>query len=140
MTEIRTVAPEAVWPMRHRVMYPDHDFEAIKLPDDAEGIHLGLFDDNELVSVVSLFRRGDELQFRKFATETARQGKGYGAQLLAGLIDLARQQGLRRVWCNARRNAAGFYGRFGVRETEETIFKDGYDFVVMELLPERAAT
>ncbi|TCJ14080.1 GNAT family N-acetyltransferase [Flaviaesturariibacter flavus] len=133
MTEIRTLAPESVWPLRHRVMYPAFDFDAIKLADDAEGVHLGLFDDNVLVSIVSLFRRGTGMQFRKFATETAVQGKGYGSTLLNHVIAYARQQGAARLWCNARRNASGFYQRFGFRETPEVFFKDGYDFVVMQL-------
>ncbi|RYZ19973.1 MAG: GNAT family N-acetyltransferase [Chitinophagaceae bacterium] len=133
MTEIRTVAPEAVWPLRHRVMYPNLEFDAIKLDDDAEGIHFGLFDEGGLVSVVSVFRRGTELQFRKFATETALQGKGHGSALLKHVIDVARREGATRLWCNARRNAAGFYQRFGFRETAETFYKDGYEFVVMEL-------
>ncbi|GAA4320459.1 hypothetical protein GCM10023184_05640 [Flaviaesturariibacter amylovorans] len=118
-------------------MYPDLDFERIKLPDDASGRHLGLFEGDVLVSVISLFRRGDALQFRKFATLQPYQGKGYGSRLLAHVLEEAQTGGVRRVWCNARRNASGFYARFGFRETAETFFKDGYEFVVMERLLEQ---
>ncbi|RYY98580.1 MAG: GNAT family N-acetyltransferase [Chitinophagaceae bacterium] len=132
MIRIVEIPAAAAWPLRHRVMYPGLDFESIKLPDDDAARHLGLYEDDMLVSVLSLFLRGDALQFRKFATLQDQQGKGYGTKLLAHVLREAEAAGLRRVWCNARRNAAPFYKRFGFRETAETFFKDGYEFVVME--------
>lgn len=134
MIRIEEVPARVVWPLRHEVMYPHLDFEAIKLPEDEAGTHLALYEDEALVSVVSLFRSGDVLQFRKFATRADRQGKGYGTKLLEGILDRAQEQKIRRVWCNARRNASGFYQKAGFTETPETFFKDGYEFVVMERL------
>lgn len=66
--------------LRHEVMWPDEDFDYIKLKDDDAGIHFGLFKENMLISVVSLFVDKDEAQFRKFATLKSEQGKGYGSR------------------------------------------------------------
>ncbi|WP_256012923.1 GNAT family N-acetyltransferase [Desertivirga xinjiangensis] len=134
MAVIEQIPPYIVWPIRHQVMYPEMDFDAIKLPDDENGMHLGLYENGKLISVVSLFSEGENLQFRKFATLDEFQGKGYGSQLLRFVIDEAKQQGFTRVWCNARTNASSFYQKFGFNETSVRFFKDGYDFVIMELL------
>ena len=139
MISIEQVPPYVVWPLRHEVMYPDIDFESIKLPEDEEGIHFALFEGNTLISVLSLFREGNDLQFRKFATLSAFQGKGYGSKLLNFVLDFAEREAVGRIWCNARRSAASFYQRFGFNETDRTFFKDGIDFVIMEryLSPEK---
>lgn len=134
MAVIEQIPPYIVWPIRHQVMYPDMDFDTIKLPEDENGMHLGLYENGKLISVVSLFSDGRELQFRKFATLNEFQGKGYGSQLLKFVIDEAKQQGCTRLWCNARTNASGFYQKFGFEATRVRFFKDGYDFVIMELL------
>ena len=132
---IEEVSAEVVWPVRHTVMYPDMDFESIKLGEDADGIHLALYgeDNNALISVVSLFKKPGELQFRKFATFNEYQGKGFGSALLNYIIEYAKANGIHRIWCNARKNATGFYKRAGFQETNQLFYKDGYDFVIMEL-------
>lgn len=132
---IEEVSADVVWPVRHTVMYPDMDFESIKLEEDADGIHLALYGDdvNTLISVVSLFKNQGELQFRKFATFNEYQGRGYGSALLNYIIEYAKANGINRIWCNARKNATGFYKRAGFQETNQEFYKDGYDFVIMEL-------
>lgn len=108
------------------------DFDKVILANDDEGMHLGLFDQNVLISVVSLFKKGKDMQFRKFATLSEYQGKGYGAELLEYLLDLSRTEGSTRVWCNARKNASGFYSKFGFLETDQTYRSNDRDFVIME--------
>jgi GNAT superfamily N-acetyltransferase len=131
---IEEVSADVVWPVRHTVMYPEMNFESIKLEEDADGIHLALYGDaNILISVVSLFKKPGELQFRKFATLKDYQGKGYGSALLKYIVDYAGINNINRIWCNARKNATGFYKRAGFQETNQVFFKDGYDFVIMEL-------
>ncbi|WP_207533366.1 GNAT family N-acetyltransferase [Desertivirga arenae] len=134
MKKITAVPAEIVWPIRHQVMYPDLNLDDIKLESDRLGQHLALIEDGKVISVVSLVKSGQELQFRKFATLNAYQGKGYGSALLKYVLDQAEKEQFKRVWCNARESASSFYQRFGFRKTEKTFFKDGYDFVIMELL------
>ena len=53
--EIKSVPPEMVLPIRQEVMYPGQAEELAKVAGDEEAIHWGLFANNKLVSVISLF-------------------------------------------------------------------------------------
>lgn len=75
---IRQIKAEQTWPMRQSVMYPEFSIDQVKLKDDAAGRHFGLFAEEELIVVVSLFVQDEMMQFRKLATEINQQGKGYG--------------------------------------------------------------
>ena len=133
MHSIEQVPDYVVWPIRQQVMYPDYDIEQVKLQDDASGIHLALFDHNTLVTVVSLFKTDNNLQFRKLATLNEFQGKGYGSKLLQYVIQFAQSEGCEKIWCNSRVSAASFYKRFGFKETPKRFTKHQIEFVVMEL-------
>ncbi|MEQ8415530.1 MAG: GNAT family N-acetyltransferase [Imperialibacter sp.] len=130
--EIRKIKAEDTWPVRHRVMWPDQPFDFVKVDEDNEGIHYGLFVDDELVSIVSLFLKDGKAQFRKFATEVPHQGKGYGTFLLNYLLKETEGLHVSSVWCNARTEKAGYYERFGLLKTNATYMKGGIEFVVME--------
>ncbi len=132
MISIKPIEAKQAWPIRHKVMYPEMEYDDVKLPKDADGQHFGLFDGDQLVSVVSFFPEGEEAQFRKFATLAEKQGKGYGAMLLEFLIDLAKAAGIKRLWCNARQSALGFYQKHGFKETDRKFHQDGHDFVIIE--------
>ena len=113
-------------------MWPDHPIDYVKLTNDADGTHFGLFQNEKLVSVVSLFVDQHEAQFRKFATLADYQGHGIGTRLLKHVFDEALRLKLKRIWCNARVDKRGFYHRFGMTETDQTFTKGGIDYVVME--------
>jgi predicted GNAT family N-acyltransferase len=130
--EIRKIKAEDTWPVRHRVMWPNQPFDFVKVNEDSQGIHYGLFVDNELVSIVSLFLKDGKAQFRKFATEVPHQGKGYGTILLNNLLKETERLQVSSLWCNARTEKAGFYERFGFQKTNSTYVKGGIEFVVME--------
>lgn len=132
MSHIEQIPPELTWRIRRQVLYPDQEFGKAILDNDDDGMHLGLFYENKLVSVVSLFRKENEMQLRKFATIEEYQGKGFGTELLKYLIETAKTENCNRIWCNARKNASGFYAKFGFNETDEAYHKDGHDFVIME--------
>lgn len=131
-TNIQLIPPEATWPIRHQVLWPDRPLEYVRLPDDAQGLHYGYYlTAHQLVSVVSLFITEESAQFRKFATLEAEQGKGYGSQLLHRVIQEARQRGLQQLWCNARADKVSFYERFGLRATEKTFVKGGINYIIL---------
>ncbi len=130
--DIQTILPANTWPIRQAVMWPDKNLDYVQLPDDANGIHFGLYTDQQLVSVVSLFIQESKAQFRKFATLTTEQGKGYGSQLLTYLISTATQYPISILWCNARTSKAAFYEKFGFIQTSRAFVKDGISYVVME--------
>lgn len=131
--DIRELTAEMTWPLRHEVMWPSMPFDFIKLPEDAEGKHFGLFIDSELVSIVSLFQKDTgTAQFRKFATKTNEQGKGYGTKLLLHLIAIAEKENIKKLWCNARLDKTDYYEKFGMTKTNKTYVKENLKFVILE--------
>ncbi|MCC5938529.1 MAG: GNAT family N-acetyltransferase [Lunatimonas sp.] len=129
---IGSVNLDLVWSLRHQVMWPDRDLDYVRLDDDRDGSHWGLYLDGTVVSVVSVFANRKEVQFRKFATLEAHQGNGYGSLLLHHVLRGLQEDGYSRIWCNARKAKTGFYERFGLACTPETFTKGGLDYVVME--------
>lgn len=132
MSHIEQIPPYLTWKIRHNVLYPAMDFQTVILPEDDDGIHLGLFDENTLISVVSLFKTGSSMQFRKFATLLEFQNKGYGSQLLKYLTEYSKNEGCNHIWCNARENAAGFYSKMGFLKTDRTYQANDLNYVIME--------
>lgn len=129
---VEQIFPSLTWRIRHLAMYPEHPFDFVKLENDFEGVHFGLYLNHELTGVVSLFTEGTVGQFRKLAVLPEAQGEGLGKQLMDYLIDYCHTQKLTKLWCNARVNAKEFYFKFGFVETDKTYTAAGYDFVVME--------
>lgn len=132
---IREIKAPETWPVRQRVMWPDKHIEFVKIDNDEEGIHFGLFENDTLISVISLFVKGDEARFRKFATEKDFQGKGHGARLLNFLIDEARRRRIKTLNCDARLTAAPFYKKFGMKESSEVFTYDerGMEYIKMQI-------
>ncbi len=113
-------------------MWPTQPQSYVQLPQDASGLHYGLWVEKRLVSVISLFMEGERAQFRKFATETSEQGKGYGSQLLRYVMAVAKTRRVKQIWCNARVERVPFYQRFGLEPGAERFSKGGQDYVIME--------
>ncbi|WP_235949756.1 GNAT family N-acetyltransferase [Paenibacillus apii] len=130
--DIKIIHKEQAWRLRHEVMWPEKDLDYVKLKDDDEGTHFGLFEGEALISAVSLFVHGPEAQFRKFATLTSHQNQGYGSRLLFHILGEAEQAGVKRIYCNARSGKVSFYERFGLIPTASTFTKGGKDYIVME--------
>lgn len=129
---ISEVPYEDVLEVRHQVMYPDKDVDFVKLTDDDQALHIGVYENEELMSVMSVFLHGREVQFRKLATRIEAQGKGYASALMQWLVDYANDLKFDRLWCNARTGATDFYVKFDYKETDEHFSKNGYDYTVME--------
>ena len=133
MAVVEQIFPALTWRIRHLAMYPDQPYDFVKLEDDFDGIHFGIYKNYELTGVVSLFIQGDEGQFRKMAVLPEAHHQGLGTQLLQYLIDFCKVQKLTKLWCNARINAKEFYSKFGFTETNQTYSSSGIDFVKMEM-------
>ena len=131
---IKELLASETWALRHEVLWPNMPFEYVKVANDNTGFHYGLFIGDTLVSVISLFIDNEKAQFRKFATKTNFQRKGYGSQLLKYTLSKAAESSeVTTVFCNARKDSKLFYERFGMRVTDDTYLKGGVEFVVMEL-------
>ncbi|MBS1528562.1 MAG: N-acetyltransferase, partial [Bacteroidetes bacterium] len=66
---IEQIRPELTWHLRQKVLYPAQKLYEMEMDEDQNGIHFGVFTDNKLVAVVSLFDRGGDFQFRKLAVD-----------------------------------------------------------------------
>jgi len=132
MSEIEQIAPIVTRRLRHEVLYPDQPIDSIILEDDNLGIHFGLYEHNKLISVVSLFIRENDAQFRKFATDKHYQNKGYGSQLLQHIIQYASSEGVQKVWCHARMSAVSFYKKHGFNETGHSFIQNQLEYIRME--------
>jgi len=130
--EIKNVPLPDVWRMRQTVMYPAESIDFVKLEQDEAGLHWGVYEKGELVSVISVFVEGKDVQFRKFATSVPLQGKGYGTSLLQYVLDWAKRHDMQSIWCNARLTATGIYKKFGMQATGATWQKYGLEFIKME--------
>lgn len=131
--EIRTIKASDTWQIRHEVMWPDQPFEFVQLEEDDSGFHFGVFDDNTLVSIVSCFIEGKEMQFRKLATLEAYQGRGIASNLLKHIMEFAKNEKIEKVWCNARNNKKSFYEKIGLTDTHKTFTKAGQEFTIMQI-------
>ncbi len=134
---ITTITAAETWPIRHVAMWPDRSPSYVQLEQDAEGLHLGLYEGDRIVSVISAFIDGETAQFRKFATLPDYQGRGLGSRLLTTLLTQLIDSGVQRIWCNARVERTGYYHRFGLVETGERFTRGGRDYVIMEKIISR---
>lgn len=129
---IKEIPANSTWALRQRILWPNKPINYVKLPNDEDGVHFGLYQKEQLIAVGSLFISGVEAQFRKLATLPSEQGKGYGTQLLSHLTLYCRNLGVERLWCNARYSKKDFYLNRGMICTNETFSKDEIVYVVME--------
>jgi GNAT superfamily N-acetyltransferase len=129
--DIRSISPADTYALRHQVLWPDKPLDYVKIEDDATGYHFGACRAEELLSVISLFINGEEARFRKFATHPDFQGQGLGTALLQHVFGEARRQGVRRIWCDARQDSAGFYACFGLQPESAVFYKGPIPYVRM---------
>lgn len=130
--QIEEIEYNKVLQLRQEVMYPQEDINFVKLENDSDGIHVGIYKDEMLASVVSIFLEGRDVQFRKLATLEAYQNKGYASALLKWILAYAKEMKLNRVWANSRVNIYPFYEKLGFKKTGETFSKNGYDYLIIE--------
>ncbi len=132
MIQIEQIRHELTWRLRQKELYPHLPIHEMKLEEDLEGIHFGLFSDNQLISIVSVFDKGSAMQFRKFATHQDYQHKGYGTLLLKYIIAFAIQESKSSLWCNARESATNFYKKLGFEETKDKFSRSGINYIIMK--------
>lgn len=131
ISEIKQITSSETILIRHKVMWPNKPIEYVKLPNDENARHFGLFVNKEITSIISLFVANNEAQFRKFASLIEFQGLGYGTVLLKSIIDLIEKEGIKKLWCNARVEKSKFYERFDLKLTDKKFEKGGIEYVVM---------
>ena len=119
---------DAVWQLRHDVLYPEKEVAFVHLKEDKNGLHFGISHAGRLVSAISVFEKDGTVQFRKLATDPSERGKGLASYLLQEVFDYAAEHGYSQVWCNARVNAV----KFGMVPAGERWSANGYDYTIMK--------
>lgn len=139
---IRNITTEDTLHLRRDVLYPHWQLEQVRVDHDDDGLHFGLYEGRELVTVVSLFISGASAQFRKLATAAHCRGKGYGKQMMRHISGVCLHHNVRTLWCNARDSAETFYLQLGFTRTSDIFYKDDIAFYKMEisLEPKTAAS
>lgn len=129
---IEQIRPELTWRLRQRILYPAQRLYEMEMDEDNEGLHFAAFKNNAIVGVVSLFQKGDDFQFRKFAVDESVQGMGIGGQLLNHITNFAVTNGGKRLWCNARLSAIAFYIKANFNQSGRLFSKHGFDYEILE--------
>lgn len=128
---IKKVPIEKILTIRREVMWPDKDINFVKVKGDDKAIHLGVYKNDKVVSIISLYITKSSLQFRKFATLKNEQKKGYGTLLLKEVFKLSAKKNINYIWCNARKNKTSFYEKFEMISTGEEFFKSEKSYIIM---------
>ena len=120
MIRITEIKVEETYPIRKSVlregMTLSHEMNA---DHDADTLHLGLFDKEQLVCVGSFMKasntdfKGLQFQLRGMGSAIGFQGRGYGKSLLAAAEQILIDRGADLLWCNARVVALDFYSKLG---------------------------
>lgn len=121
MNKIRVITAEETYPIRKEELRKNVSLShKMQGDEDDDTLHLGCFDEGELVGIVSLmqaslpaFPERPQYQIRGMATSSRFQGRGYGKQLLAEVEKIMKSRGVQFIWCNARVIALDFYLKMG---------------------------
>ncbi|WP_431199828.1 GNAT family N-acetyltransferase [Mucilaginibacter sp. P19] len=84
---IEQIRPELTWRLRQRILYPESKLYEMEMEEDNHGYHFAAFKDNHIIAVVSLFNKGNDWQFRKFAVDETMQNMGIGRAVLQHITD-----------------------------------------------------
>jgi ribosomal protein S18 acetylase RimI-like enzyme len=126
MYTIKKISAIETYPLRHAVLRKGESFEKCIYPnDDAEStLHFGLFENSNLVGMVSVFQTKKDLfnsekqfQIRGMAVLEEHQKKGYGAALIQHAVSYLQKEKDFLIWFNARIIALGFYEKLGFEKT-----------------------
>ena len=118
MIEIKRIASKDTFLVRQPVLRAGKPIESCVFDgDDLETtVHFGLFYDENLAGVISVFENKNDIfndafqmQIRGMAVLEQYQKKGYGNFLINSIEEYAKSQKASLVWFNARESAVAFY-------------------------------
>jgi GNAT superfamily N-acetyltransferase len=116
---IEAVKVEEIVDLRYRVLRAGLPRDAANFPgdEDAGTVHIAAKEGEKIVGcatvLVNQWEGKPACQVRGMAVDTACQGRGIGAKLLAEVERIAVGQGIHVIWANARTPASHFYFQNG---------------------------
>jgi GNAT superfamily N-acetyltransferase len=137
----RSVDVALVHPLRMEVLRPGRPpgSSVYAGDDDPRACHVAVVVDDAVVSVGTVFPdtptwepgRADAWRVRGMATRQALRGRRLGHAVLSALIEHARANGGRFLWCEARIGAIAFYERSGFVTEGVPFVMDDVDHIHM---------
>lgn len=127
--EVRIISAQETRPLRHLVLWP-HIEKAedcvIDIDTREDAIHIGAFENDQLISVCSLFelssqriKQAKQYRLRAMATHPNFRGMNAGKRVVQFALELTRNKGFDVLWCDARQVALGFYEKMGFSLIDE---------------------
>jgi GNAT superfamily N-acetyltransferase len=136
--KVRSVPAAQTRALRRSILRPHQSINEM-LDTEPDGAYaVGVFEGEELIATGLIGpdpQRGlGSWRVRGMATKASARGRGAGTAVLAALLDHARVQGVRSVWCNVRTPARSLYERAGFRAVSDEFELPGIGpHLVMEL-------
>lgn len=91
-------------------------FSAEELEKERKDLHIGAFDDDELLACCLLTVVDENsVRLRQMAVQNRMQKKGIGAALMRYAEDIAADKGFKEITMHARKTATGFYEKLGYK-------------------------
>lgn len=114
---IKTINPEEIFPLRRAVLRKNMPNEPHEFSGDFDEstFHLGYFEKNELIGIVTLMKNGNIAQLRGMAVDEKHQGKGIGKKLVLEAEKILLKNNISKIWMNAREKAVPFYEKLGYK-------------------------
>ncbi|CAM1346544.1 GNAT family N-acetyltransferase [Tenacibaculum crassostreae] len=116
MIKIKNISTQDTYEIRLTVLRKNIDLPyKFKGDNDKGTFHLGAFYKNELVGIATFMKNTidneveEQYQLRGMATLPKVRGKGTGKLLIEEAKRIIKEKGISFLWCNARKEAVGFY-------------------------------
>ncbi len=115
---VKQIDAKDTYQIRNVILRPGLPVESCYFEGDKDEntLHLGAYIDDKLASVASFYfiNNADisdeyQAQLRGMATLEEYQGQGLSQALLRTAFPLIKKNHINTLWCNARKNAIGFY-------------------------------
>lgn len=126
---IRTLAPEETYALRHLVLWPHKATAAdctIDIDHRADAMHWGVCMADAVVAIGSFFETPSTklnakhvYRLRAMAVHPDYRGQQLGQQLIHAAIENLRARNIELLWCDARLRAVPFYARMGFQSLPE---------------------
>jgi GNAT superfamily N-acetyltransferase len=116
--KIKKISSVETYPVRHEVLRKGKPIETCQFKDDDDEntTHFGLYLEDKLVGIISIFKEKNNLfsktnqfQIRGMAVLEEFQGKGLGVKLVKEAENHCISLNADLIWFNARENAVPFY-------------------------------
>ncbi|KZK87906.1 Acetyltransferase (GNAT) family protein [Pseudovibrio sp. W64] len=125
----RSIPATLTYKLRQQVLWPDSPIERVMVPEDHHALHIGAFEEENLIGVGSFFFDLPSVRLRKLAVLPEKQGRGIGSSLIRFAANQPDLQKADNIWCDAREDAVTFYQRLGFKIEGNAFQKFGVSYL-----------